>query len=93
MKQKKMLQIPFWRKLIGRRLVKNMALMRENVSMLEKSTCRDQRSVYLGTIINMYMYIHVQQSLSHFDEFLNDTPNMDQITRPIRDIFAMFTEN
>jgi hypothetical protein len=77
--------------LIGRRLVKNMALMRENVSMLEKSTCRDQRSVYLGTIINMY--IHVQQSLSHFDEFLNDTPNMDQITRPIRDIFAMFTEN
>lgn len=65
--------------------------MRENVSMLEKSTCRDQRSVYLGTIINMY--IHVQQSLSHFDEFLNDTPNMDQITRPIRDIFAMFTEN
>ena len=65
--------------------------MRENVSMLEKSTCRDQRSVYLGTIINMH--IHVQQSLSHFDEFLNDTPNMDQITRPIRDIFAMFTEN
>lgn len=71
--------------------------MRENFSMLEKITCRDQRSVYLGTIINIYMYMHVQQSLSHFDEFLNDTPNMDQITRPIRDIhvlvFAMFTEN
>lgn len=51
-----MLQIPFWRKLIGRLLVKNIALMRENFSMLEKITCRDQKAVYLGTIINMYMY-------------------------------------
>lgn len=53
-----MLQIPFWRKLIGRLLVKNIALMRENFSMLEKIACRDQKAVYLCTIINMYIHVH-----------------------------------